>query len=206
MKKLTVLALCSAMALSMAACGSKPKAIDEATVDTPKTGVGTPENSTEDTAPGMPESSAEDTAPDAPENSADDTAQEGGIEDFLQGLAIIAPGEDIFYTGWEFAGGMLNGVEMNEAAASQALETYGGTLQLLFGDMEVVSMVQGGGSLEGSYTVAEDGYMLQMIFENEGAQIPYAGVFANVNDTFTLMLFSDETGLNVLYFTQIDER
>lgn len=143
--------------------------------------------------------------------SADGTEAAGGSEAggdlaaFISQLAVISPGEDIFNTGWEFAGGTLNGAEMDETAASQVLEAYGGTLRVVFGEEGAATMIQGGGSLDGAYSINDDGCSMQMVFGNAETQIPYTGLFAYVDDTVVFMLFPDGTDLNVFYFAQINE-
>ena len=126
----------------------------------------------------------------------------GGIWDFLEPAAIP---EGLAGTGWEFAGGYLDGVEMEQADAEAVLAQYGGMLQIVFEDESTASMVQGGGMLNGAYSATSDGYTLDISFDNSGSNLQYAGLFTDVGGTLVLMLLSDATGMNAIYFTQINE-
>ena len=67
-----------------------------------------------------------------------DTEAEGGP--LLQVEVMEIP--DLSGTEWTFAGGMIDGVEMEEEDLNATLETYGGTLGLVFGEDGAVTMVQ----------------------------------------------------------------
>ncbi len=100
---------------------------------------------------------------------------------------------------------MVDGAEMEQEDADAALELYNGSLEIVFDDEQNISMVQGGGTLEGVYGLMSDGYVLEIVFDNGGSELKYAGVFAEVDGTVALMLFPDATGQNAIYFTQITE-
>lgn len=108
-------------------------------------------------------------------------------------------------TSWEFAGGFLDGTEMEQADAEATLAQYGGTLQIVFDSETDVSMVQGGGTLSGTYTTLDDGTRLGFAFDNAGSELKYGGLFADVNGTAVLMLLPDGTYMNAIYFSQITE-
>ena len=127
------------------------------------------------------------------------------LQAFLQQLSLLGPTEDIIGTGWTFSGGMVDGAEMEQEDADAALELYNGSLEIVFDDEENIRMVQGGGTLEGVYGLMSDGYVLEIVFDNGGSELKYAGVFAEVDGTVALMLFPDATGQNAMYFTQITE-
>lgn len=189
MKKLTVLTLCCAMLLSMAACGSDTNDAD---------------NQTEQDAA---DNSGQDAADNSEQSAADNSEQNAAdMQAFLSNFAMIGPSEDLFYTGWEFAGGLVDGVEMNDKDASDFLSLYGGKLQLVFEDMEQISMLQGGGLLSGSYTVADDGVTMKIVFDNKGTDLTYAGLYVyNADNVPVILLLPDASGKNALYFTRIDE-
>ena len=81
-----------------------------------------------------------------------DVEAEGGP--LLQVEVMEIP--DLSGTEWTFAGGMIDGVEMEEEDLNATLETYGGTLGLVFGEDGAVTMVQGGGNAEGTYEYSDD--------------------------------------------------
>lgn len=203
MKKFVTLGLSLMMVLSLAACGdSKSKSADK---DVPVTENGTNEPEGELNGSIEPDESVEPGEAMDTEGGEDASDTVGGLVEFLSTLSPVMPTDAIIGTGWEFAGGMLEGVEMEAEDASQTLELYGGTLNVIFDDAQNVSLVQGSGTLSGTYTVAEDTCIMKMVFDNNGSELKYAGVFTDEDGTLALMLLPDETGQNVFYFTQITE-
>lgn len=193
MKKLTVLTLCFAMVLSTAACGSKPiTAVDPSTQGTTAESAFAPTESV--------------SAPEESGASSEASEANGDLESFLNQLVIIGPSEDMFYVGWTLTGGMLDGVEMNDTDVEQVLENYGGKLQFVFNEDETVNMIQGGGYLEGTFSVADDAYSMPMVFDNAGTQLSYVGIFVQMDNSMVLVLLPDDSGRNALYFTALDER
>lgn len=191
MKKLIALTLCFAMVLSISACGSKP------TADMESSAQSTNEENISEPSESAP-------APGEPDSSAEESEQNGDLENFLSQLTIIGPSEDMF-AGWTLTGGMLDGVEMNDTDVEQVLENYGGILQFVFNEDETVDMIQGGGYLEGTFSVADDGYSMPMVFDNAGTQLSYVGIFVQVDNSMVLVLLPDDSGQNALYFSMIDE-
>ena len=102
----------------------------------------------------------------------------------------------------ELAGGMIDGVEMEEEDLNATLETYGGTLQLVFGEDGAVTMVQGGGNAEGTYEYSDDNTAIKMTLDFGGTEVTYAGFLSEVGDTVTLIAMSDMNGYDGLYFVQ----
>lgn len=109
-------------------------------------------------------------------------------------------GPDVRNTTWSFAGGCEDGVPLTEEGAYAALEAYGGTLQLVFDEEDGVQMVQGGGTLAGTYQTNEDSSVL-LTFDNNGSELVYLCVFADI-DGLTMIAVPDDTGLNGLYFVE----
>ena len=109
---------------------------------------------------------------------------------------------DLSGTEWNFAGGMIDGVEMEEEDLNATLETYGGTLQLVFGEDGAVTMVQGGGNAEGTYEYSDDNTAIKMTLDFGGTEVTYAGFLSEVGDTVTLIDMSDLNGYDGLYFVQ----
>lgn len=203
MKKFVTLGLSLMMVLSLAACGdSKSESADK---DVPVTESKTNEPEGElsgsvDTEDSVEPSEAMDT-----EGGEDASGTNDGLAELLSSLSLVAPSDAIVGTGWEFSGGMVNGVDLEAEEAAQSLEAYGGTLNVIFDDAENISMVQGAATLTGTYGLGEDGYMMPIVFDNNGSELKYIGLFADIDGTLVLMLLSDETGQNAVYFTQITE-
>lgn len=196
MKRLSVLMVSLGLALTLSACGGEPapdgsepagQTGDEAS----RAGNSTP----------VPGSSA------GPENASGENPGAGnGLTDFLGKLTLIEPGDAVAGTGWEFAGGMADGVEMEQAEADQTLAVWGGKLNIVFGEGNSVSMVQGNGTLKGSYeTVEGNTYVISLVFDNAGAELRYAGIFADMGGTEAFMLLPDDSGRNAIYFSRIAE-
>lgn len=203
MKKVVTLVLSLMMVLSLAACGdSKSKSADK---DVPVTESKTNEPEGELDGSVEPSEDVEPSDSMDVDGEGDASGTNEGLAEFLRTLSLVEPTDAIVGTGWEFSGGTVNGVEMEAEDASQALEAYGGTLNVVFDDAENISMVQGAGTLAGTYGVGEDGYMMPIVFDNNGSELKYVGLFADVDGTVVLMLLSDETGQNAIYFTQITE-
>ena len=149
-----------------------------------------------------PETEAE-TEPETAAETEPETAA-AGVASLLETVELAAVPEGLAGTGWEFAGGYINGAQMDQDQANNALAQYGGMLQIVFEDETNISMVQGGGTLAGIYGTADDGLYLSIVFDNAGTDLEYVGLFTDVNGTAVLML-SDTDGLNAIYFTQITE-
>lgn len=101
-------------------------------------------------------------------------------------------------TTWNFAGGYLDGEEMDDDDATQTLSLYGGTLQFVFGEDGAMQIVQGGGSLDGVYELLQDddgSLCVGVTVDNDGQSIPYFCVFSDLGQTVMIAL-SDDSGLN----------
>lgn len=171
------------LALSLAACGE-----EEVVVEDTNTEVAQEAQTQEVTAEAQTETAAE---------TATET-QEGGP--LLQVAVMEIP--DLSGTEWNFAGGMIDGVEMEEEDMNESLEAYGGTLQLVFGEDGAVTMVQGVGNAEGTYEYSDDNTAIKMTFDFGGTELTYAGFLSQVGDTVTLIAMSDMNGYDGLYFVQ----
>ena len=58
---------------------------------------------------------------------------------------------DMSNTVWSFAGGYIDGGEMTQAEMDKSLAAYGGTLQFTFDAAGGAKMIQGGGTLNGTW-------------------------------------------------------
>ena len=169
------------LALSLAACGEEEVVVENTNEEV------TVEAQTTEAAETPAETVAEA-----------DTEAEGGP--LLQVEVMEIP--DLSGTEWTFAGGMIDGVEMEEEDLNATLETYGGTLQLVFGEDGAVTMVQGGGNAEGTYEYSDDNTAIKMTLDFGGTEISYAGFLSQVGDNVTLIAMSDMNGYDGLYFVQ----
>ena len=173
------------LALSLAACGEEEVIVENTNEEV------TQEVQTQEVAEAPTETVAETVAETG-------TEAEGGP--LLQVAVMEIP--DLSGTEWNFAGGMIDGVEMEEEDLNATLETYGGTLQLVFGEDGAVTMVQGGGNAEGTYEYSDDNTAIKMTLDFGGTEVTYAGFLSEVGDTVTLIAMSDMNGYDGLYFVQ----
>ena len=205
-KKCIALVLSGMMVCSLTACGGSGSAAESSASAQAETSAAVDDG--EEEAEVEEETEVEEEA-EVEETEVMEVETEAEVSDdlqaFLQQLSLLGPTEDIIGTGWTFSGGMVDGAEMEQEDADAALELYNGSLEIVFDDEQNISMVQGGGTLEGVYGLMSDGYVLEIVFDNGGSELKYAGVFAEVDGTVALMLFPDATGQNAMYFTQITE-
>lgn len=227
-KKIVALMLGVVVALSVTACGGnadKDKKADSSAAVGEETPETTDDSSSgESDAEAADDSSAEADAGEAADDSsseeaADDSSSDaeadGDSQEVAEGemsedmwnvieqLSLIEPTDALVGTEWSLSGGMVDGVEMDQAALDDSLEMYSGKLDVVFKDGENISMVQGGGTLEGTYwAMPQEKRLLGIVFDNDGSELKYAGLLADVDGEQVLMLFSDDTGRNAVYFTQ----
>ena len=175
-KKYFACAMGLVLALSLAACGEEEVIVEDTNEEV------TQEVQTQEVAEAPAETTAEA-----------GTEAEGGP--LLQVAVMEIP--DLSGTEW-----MIDGVEMEEEDLNATLETYGGTLQLVFGEDGAVTMVQGGGNAEGTYEYSDDNTAIKMTLDFGGTEVTYAGFLSEVGDTVTLIAMSDMNGYDGLYFVQ----
>lgn len=109
---------------------------------------------------------------------------------------------DMSNTVWSFAGGYIDGAEMTQAEMDADLAAYGGKLQFAFYADGSAAMIQGGGSLSGTYQYLGDG-SVGVIFDNGGSELCYACIFSLADDGSLLMVaIPDESGTSGVYFVQ----
>lgn len=144
-------------------------------------------------------STAQESTESAPEQA---TTEADVAEEFSLLNLPVYEVPDVSGTTWYFVGGMLDGVEMTEDEVAATIEdTYGGTLQFEFGDDSTVAMVQGGGTLDGTYQYSEDNTGLLVAFPYDGDELHYICLFTE-SDRLTMIAMPDTTGENGLYFVQ----
>ena len=185
-KKYFACAMGLVLALSLAACGEEEVVVENTNEEVTQE-VQTQEVQTQEVA-------------EAPTETVAETGTEAEGGPLLQVAVMEIP--DLSGTEWNFAGGMIDGVEMEEEDLNATLETYGGTLQLVFGEDGAVTMVQGGGNAEGTYEYSDDNTAIKMTLDFGGTEVTYAGFLSEVGDTVTLIAMSDMNGYDGLYFVQ----
>lgn len=187
-KKLVGLMLSGMLVLSLAACGGDDAAADSTTVST-QAEVSTTSDTVQEAV-----TTEEVTVDDSTDSEAADS---DGILYHLTMEEI----PDLADTTWDFAGGMIDGTEMTEDEFNTALSsTYGGQLSFVFDGNGNAQMVQGGGSLNGTYEVRDDG-LVAVVFDNNGSDLIYACFFTDM-DGLTMIALSDDSGNNGVYFVQ----
>lgn len=186
-RKVLALMLSLTMVLSMTACGGSDSedAAETEAVETDAT-----EEETEDVAE---EEQVDETAAEEADEANEDLGPLYSIP------AVEAP--DVAGTTWAFVGAMLDGEELDEETCNGVLEqNYGGTLEMAFDEDGTAQMIQGGGSLEGTYTYVDESTIL-IVLDNNGTELQYACGFADV-DGITMVMMNDDTGYNGIYFMQ----
>lgn len=142
---------------------------------------------------------------EAPAESQAETVEAAGTETAEGGPLLqieVMEIPDLSGSEWSFAGGMIDGTEMEEDDLNATLEAYGGKLQFVFGEDGAVTMVQGGGQAEGTYEYSDDNTAIKMTLDFEGTEISYAGFLTQVGDNLTLIAMPDMNGYDGLYFIQ----
>ena len=132
-------------------------------------------------------------------DSADDTTSPLDVMNFVEVPDYIVG------TRWEFSGGFLNGVEMTDEQASAMLESNGGVLEIDVDDVDAASYITGSETLSGSCGVTEDNMALVLTLPNEdGTTSDNYCRFAGLDGT-DIMVLTDSTATNGLYFRMIEE-
>lgn len=187
MKKLLALILSLMMILSLVACGGEEK------------------SSKEDKTPVEDEVTVEDET-----TTEDEVADDEEFVEFtyvaleVSSLADVPLAEEpeLAGTTWNFAGAMMDGKEVTaEEAAGVLTETYSGTLQFVFDGKGGVQMIQGTGSLAGTYEFGTEGGLMAT-FDNAGTELKYACCFTEIDGTPILVALPDDSGTTGIYFIQ----
>lgn len=183
MKKILTATLSTMMVLSLAACGGSDSSADTTAAQ---------ETEAEVTVETEAEAESEVSLDELP----DLVDVEGAtLWDIYR---VDAP--DLTNTSWGFSGGYIEGEEMTQEDLDQTMEQYGGQLDFNFGEDGAAQMVQGGGTMEGTYEYLEDG-SVGVVFDNQGADLPYTCLFTEMSDQVVLVAIPDESGTSGLYFT-----
>ncbi len=139
-------------------------------------------------------------APATSDTASTDSA-EGNVgsiyPDALKNVEAI-PAPDVEYTAWEFAGGCVDGVDMEQAEADAVLATYGGILSFEINADGKLGLYSATQMAEGTYTKTTDGYGYHFQFENG----EYYAVFTTVGEDTVMMLAQPSSPGTALYFIQ----
>ena len=114
--------------------------------------------------------------------------------------AIDVP--ELANTGWTLSGGMVNGVEMEEADLQAVLDACGGALDIIFLDAGKAQLANGENVYDGTFEVTEDKAALRASFTEDYS---YFGVFTEVEGTPVLVLSNTKDSETALYMVQISE-
>ena len=197
-KKLVGLMLSGMLVLSLAACGGDDAVADSTTVST-QAEVSTTSDTVAEEVTTEEVTTEEVTTEEVTVDDSTDS-EEADSDGILYHLTMEEI-PDLADTTWDFAGGMIDGTEMTEDEFNTALSsTYGGQLSFVFDGNGNAQMVQGGGSLNGTYEVRDDG-LVAVVFDNNGSDLIYACFFTDM-DGLTMIALSDESGNNGVYFVQ----
>lgn len=157
------------------------------------------------TACGGEETNGDDTGSKAPASdtaSTESTASEGNVgaifPEVLKNVAVIdAP--DLEYTAWDFAGGCVDGKDMNEDEAAQVLAAYGGYLAFEINADGKLSLMSADKYAEGTYALTTDNYGYHFVFTSG---VEYYAVFTKVGEDVVMMLAQPKEPGTALYFVQ----
>lgn len=109
---------------------------------------------------------------------------------------------DLSNTTWNFSGGYLDGQEMTQAEMDASLAEYGGKLQFQFDANGGASMIQGGGTVQGTYQYLDDG-SVGVVFDYNGEELRYACIFGwTEEDELLMVAISNIDGKDGVYFVQ----
>ncbi len=122
---------------------------------------------------------------------------------FPEALANVPAYEvsDIALTGWQLAGGMINGVEMEQADLDAVLAACGGTFQFIFLSDGQAMMVNGEVAYEGTYEAIYENAALYLAFDG----YEYYAVLTEVNGALVLIAANTADSTTALYFSLIEE-
>ena len=141
-----------------------------------------------------PAETPEETPAETPEDAAPETTS-------ILELLDIYQVPEIANTGWSFVGGYIDGAPMTADEAKAALENYGGTLQLVFAENGAVLMIQGTGSVEGTYEAADEN-SVTVSFPSISKE--YVVVFTVLDETPVLVLVDNADTTMGIYFAQAE--
>lgn len=150
----------------------------------------------------------DDTTADADAQATESTSSKEGEDvapnDFLPEALSKATAyeiEDVSLTAWQLAGGMIDGVEMEQADLDSLNTTAGGYIQYVFADDKKVQMVTPLNSIDGTYTVESENTIVHMVFP----EIEYYGIFTVVGEQTVFMIADPKQPGSALYLTQVEE-
>ncbi len=141
---------------------------------------------------------------DGDSNSDSDNDQNAGAGTPLENMNFIKVPDDIVGTTWDFCGGFKDGVEMDDEQATAVLKKYGGKLQVAFNDASTADFVQGGESITGSCGADENNDMIVLSIDNNGTQIDYTFLFADLDGTTIMVMLVGDSADNSYYFRQAE--
>lgn len=116
--------------------------------------------------------------------------------------AVLVEVPDVLYTGWGFAGGCVDGVEMEVDDVDLFLQQFGGTLQVIFPEGNTVMLAKSDDAASGTFKKTSDGNGLHLDFGNG---VEYYAVFTELGDTTVMMMAQTSAPGTALYFTIISE-
>ncbi len=108
---------------------------------------------------------------------------------------------DLEGTAWQLAGGMIDGVEMEQEDLDALLEAAGGAIQYIFTDDANIQMATPLNTLDGTYTLESENTIVHMVFP----QIEYYGIFSIIGEQTVFMIADPNQAGSALYLTQVEE-
>lgn len=186
MKKFLAVMVSCMMVMSLVACGGTEEVSGDSSVQVE---AEAPVVEKEESAPVEEKQEAVAEVEEKQETAVEENADSGTGSVWDTIAQVEAP--DMSNTAWEFAGGYIDGVELTQEDYDAALQAYGGSLQFVFDENGGAQMVQGGGTLQGTYSYGES-ESVSVVFDNNGTELSY------------VCLFTESEGLYMLAFTDPD--
>ncbi len=144
---------------------------------------GTTDATTTVPATTAPATEAPETEANTEETEADTQGEASVFPKALENISAVQI-PDIDYTGWELAGGMVNGVEMEEEDVQAVLTACGGVFNFVFNEKGAVTMGNGEGDFAGTYEVLEENFAIHAVFDG----YEYYAVFTDVEGVTVMVL------------------
>ena len=108
---------------------------------------------------------------------------------------------DLSLTGWQLAGGMIDGVEMEEEELNAILTACGGSFVFVFLNEGKVQMVNGETAYEGTYELVYENSAVHAVFDG----YEYYGVLTDVNGVNVLIIANTDAPGTAFYLSLIEE-
>lgn len=133
--------------------------------------------------------------------TAGENQDENLFPEALNALPNNAVPDYLMPSGWEFAGGMIDGVEMEQEDVDAILQATGGTFQVVFSAEGVANLVNGEQVIAGTYEKTSD----TELFLDFGDYSYYARFTTLGDDTEAMLMVNPAQADTVFYMILMSE-